>query len=442
MHKCFSAVLVLLLLLTGGTSCLLAQAKPADVQSFTLPNGMKFLVLEDHSIPNANMYLFWKVGSRNEHPGITGLSHFFEHMMFNGAKKYGPKMFDQVMEAGGGSNNAYTTADVTVYTNWFPGTALETIFDLESDRIRDLNFDDAMIESERGVVLSEWRTGLENSNYRALHQQMLSVAFFAHPYSWPVIGYESDIRNWQKDDLQQYFRKYYAPNNCVAVVTGDVEVGQVRQLAEKYLGPVAAQPAPRKVHTQEPPQQGEKRFMIQKDVSSPNLMLGWHVPQATSPDYYALSLLSDILSEGKSSRLYRSLVDGRQLATQLSSDMPVNLDPYLFTVFAAAAEGVTAERLEKGILEEIEKIGREGVEERELRKVKNQQRVKLFRQLETISGKANHLGTYEVFFGDYSKLFAAPAEFEKVKAEDIQRVAKQYFTRQNRTVGILQDRVD
>jgi len=182
-----------------------SQTKVEDIQTFTLKNGMKIIVLEDHSIPNANMYLFWKVGSRNEYPGITGLSHFFEHMMFNGSKKYGPKMFDRTMEANGGANNAYTSENVTVYTNWFPRSAIEVIFDLEADRIANLNFDDKMIESERGVVLSERRTGLENSPLRELWELVQGTAFFAHPYLIPVIGYESDIKNWTKEDLQTYF---------------------------------------------------------------------------------------------------------------------------------------------------------------------------------------------------------------------------------------------
>ncbi len=182
------------------------QVKSEDVNSFTLKNGMKFLVLEDHSIPNANMYFFYKVGSRNEHPGITGLSHFFEHMMFNGAKKYGPKMFDRTMEFNGGSNNAYTTSDVTVYTDWFPSSALEVMFDLEADRIENLSIDSAMVQSERGVVLSERSTGLENSPYRLLSENVRATAFQEGPYHWPVIGYEADIKNWTKEDLEYYFQ--------------------------------------------------------------------------------------------------------------------------------------------------------------------------------------------------------------------------------------------
>src|SRR5690606_14229492 len=181
-----------------------AQMKVEDVRAFTLSNGMKFLVVEDFSIPNANMYLFFKVGSRNEHQGITGLSHFFEHMMFNGAKKYGPNLFDQTMEFNGGANNAYTTYDLTVYTNWFPVTAAEVIFDLEADRISSLSIDPGMVESERGVVLSERSTGLENSPWRELFQGVGATAFQEHPYHWPVIGYEDDMKNWTQEDLEEY----------------------------------------------------------------------------------------------------------------------------------------------------------------------------------------------------------------------------------------------
>ena len=195
--------LLLLLLLTV---TLKAQMKADDVKTFTLKNGMKFLVVEDFSIPNANMYLFYKVGSRNEYQGITGLSHFFEHMMFNGAAKYGPKLFDQTMEFNGGANNAYTTKDVTVYTNWFPATAMEVIFDLEGDRISSLSIDPKIVESERGVVLSERSTGLENSPWRQLSEAVEASAFIEHPYHWSVIGYEDDMKNWKQQELERYLK--------------------------------------------------------------------------------------------------------------------------------------------------------------------------------------------------------------------------------------------
>lgn len=416
---------------------LFAQVNADDVKSFTLKNGMKIFVLEDSSIPNANMYLFYKVGSRNEYVGITGISHFFEHMMFNGAKKYGPKEFDRVMEANGGSNNAYTSENITAYTNWFPSSSMEVIFDLESDRIANLNFDPKMIESERGVILSERSTGLENSPLEQLWQEVQATAFIAHPYMWPVIGWESDIKNWTKEDLENYFHTYYAPNNCVAVISGDVKLNEVKKLAEKYFEPIPAGPKPRVVHTVEPEQTGERRVFVKREVPSPILMISFHVPQTGSSDYYALELLNSILSEGQSSRLYSSIVEDQQLALEVGTYYPNAFDPTLFHFYGICNDGVTASTLENAIYKEIEKIITEGISESELQKVKNQKLMEFYRTSETINGMSNTIGTYELFFGDYKKMFTAPDDYKKVTAEDIKNVAVKYFTKQNRTVGIL-----
>jgi zinc protease len=419
-----------------------AQLKADDVRSFTLKNGMKFLIVEDHSIPNANMYIFYKVGSRNEYPGITGLSHFFEHMMFNGAKKYGPKQFDQVMEFNGGSNNAYTTPDVTVYTNWFPTSATEVIFDLEADRISSLSIDSAMVESERGVVLSEKSTGLENSPWRLLGENLQATAFQQGPYHWPVIGYDEDIKNWSIRDLEYYFKTYYAPNNAVVVMSGNIKYNDVKKLAEKYLEPIPAQPEPKAVHLKESPQKGERRIVVQKQVATPYLAIGYHVPETKHGDYYALDILSSILSRGKSSRLYSALVDNKQLATAVFSDYREAFDPTLFTIYAMSNKDIKTEDLENAVYEELEKIKKDGVTADELQKVKNQKLIEFYNQVETINGKSNNIGTYEVFFGDYKKMFNAPAEYNKVNVDDIKRVANEYFKKSNRTVGILQTNVE
>lgn len=419
-----------------------AQNKAADVQSFTLKNGMKFLVLEDFSIPNANMYLFYKVGSRNEHPGVTGLSHFFEHMMFNGAKKYGPKMFDRTMELNGGANNAYTTEDVTVYTNWFPASALETIFDLEADRISSLSIDSAMVESERGVVLSERSTGLENSPWRLLLENVQATAFQDGPYHWPVIGYEQDIKNWTKKDLEYYFRTYYAPNNSVVVISGAVKTADVQRLAQKYLEAIPAQPAPKPVHLVESPQQGERRIVVQKEVATPYLSVAYRTPATRDSDYYALKVLESVLASGNSSRLYSALVDQQQLATSVFVYFGESFDPSLFSINAVANEGVAPEKLEAAIYAELEKVKKEGITEAELQKIKNQKMVELYRQVETINGKANNIGTYEVYFGDYRKLFDAPQAYNKLTVADIQKAAQKYFNKRTRTVGVLQTQVD
>jgi predicted Zn-dependent peptidase len=418
------------------------QLKADDVKTFTLNNGMKFLVVEDHSIPNANMYLFYKVGSRNEHPGITGLSHFFEHMMFNGAKKYGPKQFDQVMEYNGGSNNAYTTPDVTVYTNWFPTSATEVIFDLEADRISSLSIDSLMVESERGVVLSEKSTGLENSPWRLLGENLQATAFQQGPYHWPVLGYDEDIKNWSIQDLEYYFRTYYAPNNAIVVMSGNIKFNDVKKLAEKYLEPIPAQPAPKPVHLKESPQNGERRIVVQKQVATPYLAIAYHVPETKHSDYYALDILSSILSSGRSSRLYSSIVDKKQFATAVFTDYREAFDPTLFTIYAMSNKDVKTPDLENAVYEELEKIKKEGVTADELQKVKNQKLIEFYNQVETINGKSNNIGTYEVFFGDYRKMFDAPAEYNKVTIDDIKRVANEYFRKSNRTVGILQTNVE
>ncbi|MGI2140224.1 M16 family metallopeptidase [Shewanella baltica] len=415
-----------------------AQATTAeDIKSFTLDNGMKIMVLEDASIPNANMYLFWKVGSRNEVPGITGISHFFEHMMFNGSKKYGPKMFDRTMEAAGGANNAYTTEDMTVYTDWFPANALETMFDLEADRIANLDINQTMVDSERGVVQSERSTGLENSNWNALEGEIKGVAFLAHPYSWSVIGHESDIAAWTLEDLVQYHKTYYAPNNAVVVIAGDVKVAQVKALADKYFAPIPAQTPPKAIRTVEPEQKGERRTFVQKaSVSTPNVMLAYHIPAATHADFYALDLLSSILSQGNSSRLYQSLVD-KQVALEAQTYMPMSVDPNLFYVMGVATPEVKASTLEHALIEQIDAIATTGVTQQELDKVKNIKLMDFYRSMETINGKANTIGTYEMYFGSYDKLFNAPEAYNKVTPADIQRVAQTYLRKSNRTVAVL-----
>jgi predicted Zn-dependent peptidase len=388
------------------------------------------------------MYLFYKVGSRNEYPGITGLSHFFEHMMFNGSKKFGPKMFDRTMEFNGGANNAYTTQNVTVYTDWFPVSALETMFDLESDRIANLSIDTGMIESERGVVLSERSTSIENSPFNVLSDAVNAAAFQEHPYHWTVIGYETDIKNWTKEDLERYFKTYYAPNNAVVVISGNVKLDEVKRLAQKYMEPIPGNVPPKAVHLVEPPQEGERRVTVKKEVTTPYMLIGYHTPETKHKDYYALDILSSILSAGNTSRLYSALVDQKQLATDIGTSFDETFDPNLFQIYAITAQKVKEADLEKAIYEEIEKVKKEGITARELQKIKNQKLMQFYSQIETINGKSNNIGTYELFFGDYKKMFNAPAEYEKVTMDDVKRVANEYFKKSNRTVGILKANVE
>ncbi len=425
MRKFFGALLL--------APILLAQ----DTRTQTLANGMKVIVQEDHGIPNVAMYFFYRIGSRNERPGTTGLSHFFEHMMFNGAKKYGPKQFDKQMDDNGGNNNAYTSNDVTVYTDWFPSAALELMFDMESDRIRDLAFDPKIIESERGVVYSERRSSVDNSNNGMLSELGRATAFIAHPYHWPVVGWPSDIEAWTMDDLKSHFRMGYAPNNCVLVMVGDVHYDQVMTLAHKYMEPIPRQDPPPPVRTKEPPQQGERRVTLVKPAQLPIQQFLYHVPETKNPDTIVLRMIQTLLTGGQSSRLYTRMVDTEQLALNVGGGVQTALDPTVFNIFVQPRSGVDPASTEKALFEELARLQTQEVPAAELRKAKNQMLAGLFRQLKTIEGRANLLGTYEVFQGDYNKLFTADKEIEAVTAADVQRVARQYFTAKNRTVATL-----
>jgi len=415
----------------------LALAQPSDVKTETLSNGMKILIQEDHHIPNVAMYFFYKIGSRNEHPGATGLSHFFEHMMFNGAKKYGPGQFDFQMEKNGGNNNAYTTEDDTVYTDWFPSTALELMMDLEADRIRDLSFDPKIIESERGVVYSERRTSVDNSNFGILFEQLRAAAYTAHPYHWPVVGWPSDIESWTMDDLKNHFRMGYAPNNCVMVVVGDVSTPQVISLAKKYIEPIPRQDPPPPVRTKEPEQLGERRVTVVKQAQLTIELVAYHVPQTDHPDDAVLDVMETILSRGQSSRLYSRMVDKEQLVLSVNANRGNNFDPGLLIFSMQPRSGIEPARAEKVLFEELARLSSQPVEDRELRKAKNQLLAAHYRELKTIAGRANLLGEYEVFYGDYRKLYSVEERYEAVTAADIQRVARQYLTEKNRTVATL-----
>ena len=424
-------------LIAALTTAALACAQPSDVKTTQLANGMKILVQEDHNIPNVAMYFFYKIGSRNEHPGATGLSHFFEHMMFNGAKVYGPGKFDEEMEKSGGNNNAYTTTDDTVYQDWFPSPFLEKMFVLEADRIRDLAFDPKIIDSERGVVYSERRSSVDNNNFGILFEQLHAAAYTAHPYHWPVLGWPSDIESWTMDDLKNHFRMGYAPNNCTMVVVGDVTAENVFALAKKYIEPIPRQEPPPPVRTKEPEQLGERRVTVSKPAQLPIEMVAYHIPQTGNPDEWAIDIMQAVLTRGQSSRLYSRMVDKEQLVLNIGVFNSTNFDPGLLIFNMQPRSGVEPAKAEKVLFEELDRIRTQPVSDDELRKAKNQLLADHYRQLKTINGRANLLGEYEVFYGDYHKLYQVEQAYEAVTVADIQRVAAKYLTEKNRTVATL-----
>ncbi|HPB59952.1 MAG TPA: pitrilysin family protein [Candidatus Saccharicenans sp.] len=419
------------------TVMLQASFKKEDIKVFQLDNGLKIILYEDHKIPNISYYTFFKVGSRCERPGLTGVSHFIEHMMFNGTKKYGPGQFDRLMEFNGGANNAYTGDDFTAYTDWFPSTALEKMVELEADRMQGLLFDPQVLESERGVVASERRMSVENNNEAILYENVRATAIMAHPYHWDVIGWMSDILGWRPDDIKQYYQTYYAPNNAVLVVVGDFESSKLMELIKKYYGPIPAQSPPPPIITVEPPQQGRKEVVVRKEAQTPSFMVVYHGPACTSPDFFALSILQKPLVEGESSRLYRRLVRQEQLALSVSGGIEEKIDPFLFMIEVKPRPGVDLTRIEKIIDEELAKIIQEGLTETEFEKARNIGLSSFYFGLQTNSGKANMLGAMEMLYGSYERLFTYIDSYLAVKREDIPSVARKYFNDLNKTAGYL-----
>jgi zinc protease len=426
-----------LLLCVCASFAMPARGQEFPVATKTLKNGMKVLVQTDHGIPNIALYIFYRIGSRNEGPGTTGISHFFEHMMFNGAKKYGPGELDKAMEANGGANNAYTTRDVTVYQDWFPRSALDLIYDIESDRIRDLSFDPAKIKSEREVVASERRLRTDNDNGGLLDEQLWATSYIAHPYQWPVVGWMSDIEHWTIEQLKHHFEMGYAPNNATMVVTGDVSPEEIFALCEKYIEPIPSHTPPPPVVTVEPEQMGERRLVVRKAAQLPLVLVAYHIPQTNNPDYYALNVLRTVLFQGESSRMYQRLVDKDQIALDVSSSVEPAFNPTIVEVVAQSKQGVDPQKCEKAMYEEFENAKNAMISDTELEKAKNIRLAEFYREMRTINGRANTIGTYEVFFGDYRKLFDAAKNYSAVTKEDVQRVAKAYFGANNRTVATL-----
>jgi zinc protease len=428
--------LALLVVLAFALS-LSASFRKEDVKVQQLENGLKVLLVEDHNIPNIALYTFFRVGSRNERPGLTGVSHFIEHMMFNGTPKVGPGEFDRRMEFRGGRNNAYTADDMTAYTDWFPAAALEAMIEMEADRMQGLAFVPEVLESERGVVASERRMGVENNNDSILNENVRATAIMAHPYHWDVIGWMSDILSWRRDEVMSYYRTYYAPNNAILVVVGDFEPAKTLTLIQKYYGPIKASPPPPPVSTVEPPQMGPKTVHIRKEAQAPSFMVVWHAPNAKDVDFLPLSILAKPLLEGQSSRLYRRLVREEQLAIYVGGGAQETIDPFLFTINVKPRPGADLDKIDRVIDEELTKVKNEGITPKEFEKAQNIIRNDFYMSLQTISGKANQLGSSELLYGDFSKLFTIMDDYAAVKIERVQEVAKKYFTENNKTIGML-----
>ena len=407
------------------------------VRAATLANGMRVIVWPVHDIPNVALYNWVRAGSRNESPGITGLAHFFEHMMFNGTTRRKPGEFDRLMEAQGGANNAFTSDDVTVYQDWFPHGALDLVFDLESDRIANLAFVPTVIESERGVVSSERRLRVEDSNPGFLGEQVQAAAFVAHPYRFPTIGWPADIKAWQRSDLQEFFKTYYAPNNLTLVLAGDLVPERVFELARKYFEPIPRQAPPKPVAESEPEQLEERVLVIRRKAQTPLLQYAYKAPAAADARAPAVNLLLSILVDGDASRLHRSLVEDQRVAIEVGGHWQEGFDPGLLWLYLTLPEGSDPDEVRELLDSALADVVANGVTAAELSRAKNLNAAGFWKKLATIDGKAQLLGEYEIFHGDWAKLFAAPAQFEKVTLEDIHAVAREILDPKRRTVGVL-----
>jgi zinc protease len=415
-----------------------AQVPGADqVQSVTLANGMQIIVWEDRDIPNVALFNWVHVGSRNEVPGITGLAHFFEHMMFNGTATRPQGDFDRILEANGARNNAFTTNDVTVYQDWLPRAALATVFEVEADRLRNLAFEPKVIESERGVVYSERRLRIEDSLVGRLQEQVQATAYLAHPYGIPTIGWPSDIQAWRIEDLKKFFATHYAPNNCTLVLVGDIEPKSAIALARQYFESIPSHAPPDAIRTKEPVQEGERRVNIEADAQSPLLQFAYHAISGADPQQPALELLTRILTDGDASRLHRVLVEEQKIAISADSYVDRGFDPGLAWFLLTLPAGADTQKAEAAFDREIERLRNGGVTAQELARARSQALADFWRGLSTIDGKAQALGSYAVLQGGYQRLFDAPKAYESVTADDIRKLAADLLRPSNRTVGVL-----
>jgi len=412
-------------------------AAAGQVQTKTLANGLQIIVWPVHNIPNVVLYNWVRVGSRNESTGATGLAHFFEHMMFNGTTDHPKGDFERLLGEAGGSSNANTRKDVTVFQDWFPRSALETVLMLESDRIAHLAFVPEVVENERKVVYSERRLRVEDSAPALLSEQLEAVALLAHPYRIPTIGWPSDIQSWTLSDLENFYHTFYAPNNCTLVIVGDVEPAQLIALIEHYFGPISRGALPEPVRTREPEQLGERRLQLHRPAETGLVQVLYPAISAADPRQSALDLLQMVLTGGESSRLHRALVEERRLAIDIDSDWNEGLDPSLLGFYATLAEGATSAQFEQALEEELERVVHEGVSDAELARAKRQSLVAFWRGVTTLDGRAELLGEYALMHSDYRLLFSAPAALERVSGAEVQSVAQQILNPLHRTVGEL-----
>jgi zinc protease len=398
-------------------------------ERMVLPNGLTVILHEAHSTPISHVSLWYHVGSKNERPGRTGFAHLFEHMMFKGSKNVDPEQHTSMISAVGGQANAYTTEDATVFWQTVPSQYLPLVLWMEADRMATLRIDEKTFKNEREVVKEERRMRIENQPYGRLNEILFDQAFTAHPYKHPVIGSMQDLESATIEDVRDFYRTFYVPSNCTMVIAGDFDKDQTINLVNQYLGrvPAAEKPVPRDI-PKEPAQLKERRVTVEEARPLPAVVVAYHITYDGHPDSYPLHILSKVLSDGQSSRIYRKLVYETGQALTAFGGGNIIENPNLFFAVAIVNPGNQPAAVEKSLVAELDRIKIEGISERELQRAKNQFARDYILGRESIQQKTEHLAHAEVIHSDIN---TADDEFTTA---DVQRVAKTYFVPEHRVV--------
>jgi zinc protease len=412
--------------------------RPPELHVITreLPNGLRIIMLEDHAAPVINLQMWYHVGSKDEKSGRSGFAHLFEHLMYKGSVHVPAEEHSRIIEEAGGFDNAFTADDMTVFWETFPNNYLERVLWLEADRLGSLNVDQANFESEREVVKEERRVRVDNQPYGKVIEDLYAAAFTVHPYHHTTIGSLDDLNKATISDVRDFFHTFYRPDNVTMVIVGDFTVDQAITWLQKYFGGIAkpATPLARSI-PQEPAQTAEKRFANSYPNSPlPAVVIGYKVPAQYTPDSYPLDMASNILSGGESGRLYRKLVYEDQIAVQVSGAGNFTEDPNLFFAISIMNQGHTAADGEKEIHDVLDAMKTTPVPADELEKAKNQEIAAFILGRQTSKEKADALGRYSVIGKNPNLINTDLANYLKVTAADIERVAREYFTAARATV--------
>lgn len=417
--------------ISEGTTKFVGSSK---VHRFKLPNGLKVLVLEDHSSPTFAYHVWYNVGSKDEVRGHTGLAHFFEHLMFKGTKNHKDGEFDRALEsAGAEGENAFTSRDYTGYIQSLPKDKLDLIVSLEADRMNNLLVSEEGVKTEREVVQNERRFRKENSPDGQLYERLYQIAYTKHNYQWPVIGYEADLIAASRESFENFYKRFYAPNNATVVVVGDVDPGKVIATVEKYYGPLKASKIDRKEPPKEPEQTAERSETKPLKVEVEKLMLGYKSVDVNSPDMPALEVLRGVLAEGKGSRLYRKLVDAG-IATEADIENSEARFPGLFIFFVNMQKGKTAQQAITVIENEIKNVIAGKVTKEEIARAVAMHRFGVYDTMASNYRKAHFLGFYETVAGRFERGVEILEGVKRIDAKELARVAKKYLRKESRNV--------